>query len=259
LVRVTVFLLAGVLALGAQEAKPVPAANPFKSAADVARGKQLFGGHCAPCHGPAGEGGRGVSLARATLPRASTDAALFTVVREGLPGTEMPAGWQLAEREVWQVAAFVRTLGRVAEENVADDRERGAQLFRAKGGCIKCHTVGTEGGSLGPPLNGIGLRRTPAFLRQTLADPAATLPDGFLRVDLVTNAGRRVAGIRLHEDTFSIQVRDFSEGLHSYWKSELTELKRNPKQTPMPGYGGVFSGSEMDDVVAYLASLRGAQ
>jgi len=259
LVRLTVSLLAGVLALGAQEGKTVPADNPFRSAADAARGKQLFGGHCAPCHGPAGEGGRGVSLARPVLPRASNDAALFTVIREGLPGTEMPAGWQLAEREVWQVAAFVRTLGKVAEERVPGDRGRGAQLFRTKGGCLKCHAVGNEGGSLGPALSGIGLRRTPSFLRQTLADPAATVSDEFLRVDLVTRAGRRVSGIRLHEDTFSIQVRDFSEGLHSFWKSELAELKRNPKQTPMPGYGGIFNRSEMDDVVAYLASLRGAQ
>jgi putative heme-binding domain-containing protein len=248
-----------MLVWGAQEIAPVPANNPFTSPADVTRGKQLFGGHCAPCHGPGGEGGRGVSLVRPTLPRASNDSTLYTVIREGLPGTEMPSGWQLSDREVWQAAAFVRTLGRVTEEPVAGDGARGAQLFRTKGGCLKCHTVGTEGGALGPPLTEIGLRRAPSFLRKTLTDPAATAPDGFMRVDLVTRDGRHITGLRLTEDTFSIQVRDFSEGLHSFWKSDLAELKRSPKRTPMPGYATVFSPNEMDDLVAYLASLRGTK
>src|SRR5712692_561537 len=83
------------LLLLAQDKKDLPAANPFSSPADVEQGKHLFGGQCAPCHGPAGDGGRGANLAQPNLPRAADDGALFTVIRYGLPGTEMPNSHQM--------------------------------------------------------------------------------------------------------------------------------------------------------------------
>jgi putative heme-binding domain-containing protein len=245
--------LLAVAALQAQEH------NPFMSPADVTRGKQLYGAHCAPCHGPSGEGARGPTLARTALPRAATDAALFALIRDGLPGTEMPRGSALDEHELWQVTAFVRSLGQTESEKVPGNAARGAQLFREKGGCLKCHTVGTEGGGLGPLLTEVGRRRSAAFLRSTLTDPASTLPVDFQMVDLVTRAGRRVSGILLAEDTFSIQVRDYSERPLSFWKRELSEVKRSRGKTPMPAYRGTLSDLELEDLVAYLVSLRGAK
>jgi cytochrome c oxidase cbb3-type subunit 3 len=238
--------------------KEVPEKNPYQTEADVARGKQLFLGHCAPCHGPAGDGGKGANLARPVLPRAADDRSLFLVVRKGIPGTEMPGAWEMIDHEIWQVAAFVRTLGRVAqEEPVTGDRTRGAELVRSKGNCLQCHTVGREGGRMAPPLTDVGYRRSAAFLRQTLLDPKATIPEDFVYVELVTKGKKRISGIRINEDTYSIQVRDLSDRLHSFYKSELAEVQRDRKRTPMPSYQGKFSDSEMGDVVAYLLSLRG--
>src|SRR3954468_359698 len=81
-----------VAALEAQSpaAKDLPKENPHQSEADVARGKQLFMGQCAPCHGPEGDGGKGANLARPVLPRAADDGALFRIIQTGIPGTEMP-------------------------------------------------------------------------------------------------------------------------------------------------------------------------
>src|SRR6476646_3338439 len=147
----------------------VPKQNPYQTESDVARGKQLFLGHCAPCHGPEGDGGKGANLARPVLPRAADDRSMFLVLRRGIPGTEMPGAWQMIDHEVWQVAAFVRTLGRTAQdEPVTGDRNRGEQLVRAKGNCLRCHTVGREGGRMAPPLTDVGYRRSASFLRQTL-------------------------------------------------------------------------------------------
>lgn len=72
----------------------VPKQNPYTSAADVQRGKRLFAANCAVCHGPVGAGGRGANLARPKLQRAADDRGLFFVIRQGVPGTEMPRpGW----------------------------------------------------------------------------------------------------------------------------------------------------------------------
>ena len=255
-------MLCLVLAIGLRAQSPdekdIPKQNPYQSEADVARGKQLFMGQCAPCHGPEGDGGKGANLARPVLPRAADDPALFRVIQMGIPGTEMPRTPALIDHEIWQVAAYVRTLGRAAQdEPVTGDRARGEQLFRKKGNCLQCHTVGGEGGIMGPRLTDVGNRRSATFLRQTLLDPTATVPFEFVFLELVTKNKKRISGIRLSEDTYSIQVRDLSNNLHSYYKTELAEIRKDPKRTPMPSYRGTFSDSETGDVVAYLLSLRG--
>jgi len=91
------------------------------------------------------------------------------------------------------------------------------------------------------------------------APRAVAVPDGFLEVQLVTRDGRRITGARLNEDAFSIQIRDLSNEFRSFWKEELIELKKEPGKSPMPGYTEVFTPKELDDVIAYLDSLRGGQ
>jgi cytochrome c oxidase cbb3-type subunit 3 len=256
-----ILLLACALPLAAQdpsEEEKIRKENPYTTAADIERGRHLFMGHCAPCHGPSGDGGRGANLARPKLPRAVDDQALFKLLKSGIDGTEMPAAWEMINREVWQVVAYVRTLGRVAPENVPGDAARGRDLFRNKAKCTQCHTVAGEGGAIGPELTEVGARRSAAYLRRALVEPEADLPDGFLQVRLVTKDGRRLTGVRLNEDTFSLQVRDLSDRLYSFWKTDLREIQKDRGKSPMPSYRGTLSDSEIDDVVAYLVSLRGS-
>ena len=66
-----------------------------------------------------------------------------------------------------------------------------------------------------------------------------------------------IRGIRVNEDSFNIQVKDARGRFHSFAKSELRELRRLNNETPMPAYGGSLSNAELDDLVAYLASLKG--
>jgi cytochrome c oxidase cbb3-type subunit 3 len=235
----------------------IPKQNPYASAADVQQGKRLFAANCAVCHGPGGAGGRGANLARPKLQRATDDHALFLVIRQGVPGTEMPPGWLvLNEHEIWQVTAYVRSLGRVAEEQVPGDARTGGNLLRTAG-CLGCHLLGSEGGRLGPPLTDIGSRRGGAYLRAKVLDPASSVPEEFLQVQIVKRDGSRITGVRLNEDTYSIQVRDLNDRLLSFWKDELNSLEKQPGRSPMPGYRGRLSDREVDDLVAYLVSLRG--
>src|SRR5215831_16302047 len=94
---ILVLLLAAGMQAQSPDEKDIPERNPYQSEADVARGKQLFLGHCAPCHGPEGDGGKGANLARPVLPRAADDRSLFRVLRRGIPGTEMPGAWELID------------------------------------------------------------------------------------------------------------------------------------------------------------------
>ena len=237
----------------------IPKKNPFATAADLKNGQQLFMGQCARCHGSKGEGGRGAVLAQPRLRHAPDDESLFIVIRDGIKGTEMPGGYALDTRETWQLVAHVRSLGRMAPETVAGDAKRGQELYRSKGRCAQCHINGGQGGSLGPELTEIGSRRSAAHLRAAVLDPASTLPEDFLQVRAVTKDNQTITGVRLNEDTFSIQVRDLSGGIHSFQKSDLKELMRDTGKSPMPSFRGTLSASEVDDLVAYLVSLRGNQ
>ena len=74
---------------------------------------------------------------------------------------------------------------------------------------------------------------------------------------VVTAEGRQLTGARVNEDTFSIQIRDASGRVQSFFKEELRELHKDWGKSPMPSYRDVFSRTELEDVVAYLVSLRG--
>ena len=94
--------------------------------------------------------------------------------------------------------------------------------------------------------------------RQVILHPAETqLPEGFLYVAVVTQAGATTRGIRVNEDSFNIQIKDARGQFHSFAKADLKELKRLRNETPMPSFEGSLSSAELDDLVAYLASLKG--
>jgi cytochrome c oxidase cbb3-type subunit III len=236
---------------------PAVAKNPHTTAADLAQGKKLYLGRCAGCHGPGGDGGKGANLATPSLSRATDDLGVFRIIRYGIPDSEMPRHL-MSDREIWQVMAFVRSLGQVERTALPGTPERGRQLVRGKAGCLQCHSIAGEGGHTGPVLTQIGTRRSAAWLRAKLLDAKTEVAPDFRTVQLATRSGQKVSGVRLNEDTWSIQVRDMGGKLHSFWKSDVSSLKLDPA-TIMPSYRDRLTAAEMDDVIAYLSGLRGVQ
>ena len=226
-----------------------------QTAPDAVVGKKIFESQCALCHGQSGGGGRGPSLNRPVLRHAPDDAALRSVIEDGIP-PEMPGAWQLHPHEVASVAAYVRSLGAVPPEKLPGDAARGEALY-LRVGCSGCHMASGSGAGFGPDLTAIGARRNGAFLRQKLLQPAAVLPDDFEYLAVTRTGGEPVRGIRVNEDSFTIQFKDAGARFHSLRKSEIQELRRLEHETPMPSYEKKFSPADLDDLVAYLAGLRG--
>jgi putative heme-binding domain-containing protein len=252
-----VFVLVAMSALAADE--PAKKVKLPGGREDLARGEKLFEGHCALCHGTKGGGGRGPMLAQPKLQRAPDDATLVKVIEEGIRGTEMPGAWQMTEREHRQVAAYVRSLGRMTPQPVPGDPKRGREIYLAKGGCAACHTIKGQGGLMGPDLSAIGWRRSAAYLREALLEPEAAVPDNFLQVRVAPHGGAAITGVRLSEDTFTIQLRDYNGRLHSYWKREIKEILKDRGKSPMPSYKDKLTEAEVTDLVAHLVSLREEQ
>lgn len=222
------------------------------AAADVEKGRAVYRSNCAFCHGLTGLGGRGPELVRNQKPASEVKE----VIRKGVPGTTMPSFGGFDEAELDSIAEFIRHLAGSAPagEKVAGDPVRGRAVY-AKFACASCHQIGNEGSTYGPELSRIGGARPAHYLRESIIEPTADIPTQYEGVTVVTRDGKRVRGIRINEDTFSIQLRLPSERFASYLKDEVKEVSYD-KVSPMPAYKQM-KAADLDDLVAYLTTLRG--
>jgi putative heme-binding domain-containing protein len=232
----------------------LPEKNPYSSPADLELGRKLYTGRCGHCHGQAGEGGRGAVLNSGRFRHGDSDRELFLVIRNGIPNTEMPGTFNLPEIEVWRMVAHVKQLGRQgASDPITGDAVAGGVVYR-KNACAACHTVGGQGGFLGPDLTEIGARRAVRHLRESVVNPGDDIALDYRSVEVITPTGSKVAGIHLNEDEYSVHLRDMDGNLRSFMKRDLKEV-RLPRQSLMPAYGSL-SKTDLEHLVAYLASLQ---
>ena len=94
---------------------------------------------------------------------------------------------------------------------VAGDAKRGEQLFlKHPAACILCHSLKGQGSTVGPALDGIATRGTPAYIRESLLEPSKVLAKGYEQY----------------------------------------------KVSPMPPMGDIFSPQELEDIQAFVLTLK---
>ncbi len=232
--------------------------NPMGSAEDLAEGTRLYRIHCGVCHGMEGKTGRGARLARRSYAGGNSDAELFDLIENGVPGTDMPGLW-MDEDDIWRILLFVRTLAATAGEACepgAGDPAAGKDVFEGKGSCLACHTVGMAGGILGPDMSYAGATFSDDQLLQALREPDAEVADRYRTVRIVTSEGEAVEGVRMNENGYHIFVMDRSEEIRSFSKQGLRSLEQ-PAESLMPAYGDLLNSSDVEHLIAYLCTLRG--
>lgn len=225
--------------------------SPHMTTADVTAGAATFRSHCAECHGLKAEGGRGPNLAEGNFYHGSSDSDLLKNISDGIAGTEMPGLFYSPDR-VWQVIAYIRSLNEPSK--VTGDNKKGESLYRAAK-CSNCHRIQGEGGRMGPDLTNIGKIRSAQHIRQAITDPSADVRQRYWVVSLITDEGKTMTGFLMNEDTWSVQFIDLAGQLQSIPKSGLKDFKVE-KTSKMPSFKERFNAKELDDVVAYLSSLR---
>jgi putative heme-binding domain-containing protein len=259
---------AGVLSAALAGGLPFPAfaqafdtSRPLVSAdaADLAAGKRAYVAQCALCHGMDGSGGYGPSLLVPVLARASDDSGLVRVVDQGIPNLMPGYGRANGPRRTWQLAAYVRSLTAGSGTTVVPgDAAKGKVVYQERG-CASCHVIDGAGRAYGPDLSMIGAQRGLGYIKEALLQPSARVPEGHVVVTAKPKDARSVRGVRVSEDAFWVYVRDPSGKIFRYWKPDLEVLEREAGASLMPAYGAQRTTTEIDDLVAYLASLRGAR
>jgi putative heme-binding domain-containing protein len=248
--------------------------NPLAGDAKAAKaGEYEFRINCALCHGlGARGGGRGPDLTRAVKKHTHSDADMFQVISNGIPGTAMPAngtngqGVGMTDEEIWQIIAYIRSQEVKAPAKALGNAVHGKGLFYGDANCSLCHMVEGRGGRLGPDLTAVGGSRTREAMIDSVRDPSRRLawglteatkefPQEYESVTAVMADGKEIKGVTLNEDSFSVQIMDSNEQIHLLEKDKLRSFQKS-RQSAMPKYDAdVLSDKDLEDIVAYLISV----
>lgn len=233
-----------------------PLALRAQSEMDVAEGKAVFRSNCAFCHGLTGGGGRGPTLITGRFLHGSTDDDIKNIIRNGVPGTTMPSFENMPKDEIDKLVQYIRSLtgANVKNTPLAGNADKGRQVYE-RSGCGGCHRIGAAGSIFGPELTRIGAGRSSDYIRQSILDPSADIPEQFEGVTVVARDGKKITGVRINEDNFSVQLRDRSGRFHMFQKDQVAQVIHETKSL-MPPYHS-FSKDDLQNLLAYLDSLRG--
>ena len=238
----------------------LPTKNPLEGDPEAIRaGMGQYRGRCADCHGIDARGVRGPDLTQVWA-NGRTDDGLFRTLRMGVPGTEMPAVRpdRTTDEDIWRMLAYLRTLAAPAPSDpITGNAQNGERLFRVH--CASCHRADGRGGRFGPDLSRVGTSRARSMLTRQIRGAVEEFASGYEPVTLTTAGGRQVHGVKKNEDLFSVQIMDSSERIQGYLREDLKQVT-NEKKSAMPAFDiDRLSQSDLEDVLAYLATMRGAK
>jgi putative heme-binding domain-containing protein len=267
------WVLAATFVAAAMMGSVLPAApgarqeSPAAKPADKSPGKDLFEQRCSTCHGLDAGGAMGPNIQGIPF-RLGADVVKSTI-KNGMGGGMPAFAGQLDDTQIQRIIDYLLTLTRKDAGTVTGDAAKGKDIY-ASSGCSSCHIIEGEGSDAGPELTDVGKLRGPSYLRNALLYPGTDLPQArvfletgglldYLFIHVVTKDGHAFDGTRVAEDSFRIVIKDASGKFLSFQKADLRELQKEPGKSLMPSFRAKLSDPQVNDLVAYLASLKGAQ
>jgi cbb3-type cytochrome oxidase cytochrome c subunit len=293
--------------------------NP--AAPELAQGQGLFEtSGCRGCHKLGGVGGNiGPELDKVGTRRSPEWLKKHFLTPSAVTaGSAMPPQ-KFADTNLEAIVLFMLSQtgetapGYYASMKVIPSADEGQHLFQQKG-CIGCHSVGGQGGKVGPALDDVGMRRAPEWMLQHFRDPQSVTPGSVMpKFGFSETEARALTEFLLHlkERNLASSMPSFMNpvergresyrkygcaGCHGadakggvpnpnaktaeqvpgllrvadgYTKAELKSrivkgqheiIALDPGRTPpplyMPAWGNVIKDAELDDLVAYLISLK---
>jgi cytochrome c oxidase cbb3-type subunit 3 len=227
------------------------------TAADIENGGRQYVNNCAYCHGPEGDQIPGINLLQGKFRRAVSDDDIVQIIRNGVPGTGMPAQTNMNESNARTIVAYLRSAtSGPASTLTGGNAARGKALFEGKGACTTCHRVQGSGSRMAPDLSDIGMMRRSVELEKSLVDPASGVLPQHRFVQVTPKSGPAVTGRLLNQDTFTLQLIDSQEKLRTFVIADLRDYSVL-KTSRMPSYKDKLSRQELADMVSYLVSLKG--
>ena len=120
--------------------------------------------------------------------------------------------------------------------------------------CVRCHNMGSEGGSVGPNLAKIGGILSREQILQALIEPSARLSPGYGTVSLKLKDGQEVTGTLAKENAVELVITTSDAEPLVIPVSRIAKRENMPSS--MPAMGTLLTKREIRDVVEFLSGLK---
>jgi len=245
--RRSVGFLTAVLLWFAPVARPQTPKQPESGAQP---GMQLFASNCSACHGIDGKGSeRAPNIADSPQMKQRSNAEIFGIIHDGVPGTGMPAFHALTDAQTRTLVEYLRGLEGPAESvRTMGDARHGKNLFSGKAECSRCHMIAGEGGFAAQDLSEYARDRTGDQIKTAIVHPVAS----GRQVSVTLRTGQKLEGRLRNEDNFSIQLQTGDGAFHSLKRSDVERIESAPDLRMPTDYGAQLNPAEINDLIAYL-------
>jgi cytochrome c oxidase cbb3-type subunit 3 len=227
-----------------------------RQAAGAAAGRQLFEQNCAFCHGRDAMGGEGgPDLTRSRLVRGDRDGEqIGAVVREGRPGTAMPA-FNFSPEQIAHLVAFLHAQIQAAAKHPGGRRgvlpadletgnaAAGKAYFNGAGGCSKCHSPTGDLAGVATRYQGLQLEERMLYPRGAKRTLTVTLP-----------TGQKLVGPLAYQDEFTVAMVT-PEGYRSWSTKRLRFTVDSPADAHVAQFPK-YTDDDVHNLMAYLETLK---
>ncbi len=135
----------------------------------------------------------------------------------------------------------------------AGNMDRGKELFTLL--CAQCHKLGSEGGSVGPELTGIGSRAREEILVE-IVDPNRSLEANYRSWSVETKDGRSLSGRLESEDRSTIQLVDAAGQRHVINRRQISTLTASDLSLMPVGLIDDLGDADVAALMSFLASSK---
>lgn len=131
-----------------------------------------------------------------------------------------------------------------------------AVFFGQKAVCAACHTVGKDGGKVGPELTKIAAIRSEKDLLEAVVFPSSSIVRDYEAYLVSTTDGRELTGLIVRETPEAIFLVDAERRETRLSRSLVESIHRSPASLMPQGMDKQLTMDEMRDLIAFLRSLK---
>ncbi|MEP6671027.1 MAG: c-type cytochrome [Chthoniobacter sp.] len=179
---------------------------------------------------------------------AVAEAALFAYQKLGLKDTGAPT----------QIIGSMKYDALFAAVQKGGDAKEGQQMF-LKAGCIACHTINADEPPKGPILGAVVKIYDRAALTESILKPSAKIAQGFESQWFKTKKGEQIEGFVTREGGDSVDVRNIAGQAMTLEKADITERGKRDVSIMPEGLLNSFTPADLQNLLAWLESLRAAK
>ena len=156
-----------------------------------------------------------------------------------------------------KAAKYQASLAPFSETLQGGDAAAGRRIFfeRSDVQCVRCHTIGNEGGQVGPPLTKIAEQKTREYLLESLLSPNKQIAEGWGQTAFQLQNESVEAG-RIEKETDAVVTLILPDGQRkSIAKADIKARKAALSSMP-EDIAKQLSKRDLRDLVEFLSTLK---